>query len=125
MVVMVKKILGHLETRKLVTGGDPTHHAGSLEIREMTIGRTSRNLGHASLDVRNAQWTIRGGQEFNHGPTSGGVALIDPAKEHLNELVEVSNGIKGGQRDVSFSSLGAVTVCLDCNETDSHSTIVS
>jgi len=87
VMMMVEEILGHLESGELVTGGDPSHDARLLEVREMAIGRTPRNLGDSRLNVRNAEGTLRRGQEFDHGSATGRVALIDSVQQHLDELV--------------------------------------
>ena len=80
MMVVVQEVLGHLESRELVTRGDSTHDAGPLEVREVPVGRTPRHLGDARFDVRDAERTFRGRQEFDDGAAARGVALIDPAQ---------------------------------------------
>jgi hypothetical protein len=98
----VEEILGHLESSELVARGDPSHDARPLEVREMAIGRTPRNLGDLSLDIRNAEGALRRGQEFDHGSTTDGVALINSVQEQFDKLVQVFDGFKGLQPNVSF-----------------------
>jgi hypothetical protein len=89
MVVVVEEVLGHFETGELIARRDPAHDAGHLQVSEVAIGRAPRNLRDAFFDLRDAERALRGRQEFHDGATPSGVALIDPAKEHGNELVEV------------------------------------
>ncbi len=89
MVVVVEEVFRQFESSELVAGRDSTKDSRSVEIRKMSIGRTPRDLGHPRFDVRDAERMIGGGQQFHHGSATGGVALVDPAKQYLNKFVEV------------------------------------
>src|ERR1700689_1090940 len=51
VMVVVQEALGHLETGELVARRAPTYDAGSLEVREVSIGRTPRDVGHPCFDI--------------------------------------------------------------------------
>jgi hypothetical protein len=63
----------------------------------MPIGRTSRNVGNGVRDVRDAEGTSRGREQFHDGVSARGVALIDSAQMDLDEFVERSERRGGGE----------------------------
>lgn len=56
MVMVFGQILCKLESSELVFGSDPSNYPGALEIDQVPIGRTPRNIWKFGCDVGDAHW---------------------------------------------------------------------
>ena len=95
MMVVLGEVLGQLEPGELVLGRDPPHDPGTLEIDQMAVGRTPRNLRKPGRDIRDAHRVADRGEHVDDGPPPGRVAKIDPTEPDLDELMQI---VVGGER---------------------------
>jgi hypothetical protein len=56
MVMMFGQILCKLESSELVFGSDPSNYPGALEVDQVPVGRTPRNIWKLGCDVGDAHW---------------------------------------------------------------------
>jgi hypothetical protein len=87
-MMVMSEIFREFEAGELVVGRDSAHDPSPLKIREKSVGRASRHVGNRAGDVRDAQGTPRGREEFNHGLTPRGVTLVDSTKVDFDQFVQ-------------------------------------
>jgi hypothetical protein len=122
VVVMVGEVLGELEARELVAGGDAPHHAGALEVGEVAVGRAARHVGDVVGDVGDAGRVAQGGEQFDDRLAPGGVALVHAAQMDFDQFVQIVDR-RGSGHPLSFAVVRGQCSGLGCNETHSHSTL--
>jgi hypothetical protein len=88
MMMVLGQVLGELESSELVFGSDPSDNPRALEIHEVPICRAPRDIGELRAYVRDADRMADGGQQLDHRSAATGVALINPTKTHLDEIMQ-------------------------------------
>ena len=95
----------------------------------MAVGRTARDIGNRVGDVRDAEGAAAGGEKFDDRLAPRGVALVDAAQVNLHQFVELRvrgvGGVGCPMRGASHRPVSLRSNSLSCNETQSHSTLVS
>lgn len=89
VVVVLGEVFGQLEPGELVVGGDPSDHAGGLEVDQVAVGRAPRKVGESEGDVADVHRVAGTGQQADNGSAPLRVALVDAAKPVLDQGVQI------------------------------------
>ncbi len=89
MMMVLGEILGKLEAGELVVGRDPADHARGLEIDQVSIRRTAREVGKPVRNVTNTHRMTDRHEQVDDGSATWGVTLIDASEACLDQGMQV------------------------------------
>jgi len=88
MVMMFGQILCKLESSELVFGSDPSNYPGALEIDQVPVCRTPRNIRKLGCNVGDTHWMTDRREQLDDRSAPRGVAMISSPEPSLDELVQ-------------------------------------
>jgi zinc/manganese transport system substrate-binding protein len=94
----------------------------------MAVRGTARDVGNGVGDVRDAEWSARRREKFNNRLAPRGISLVDTAQVNLDEFVKfLMRGVDMGALGLGMHGRPVLLILhsLNCNETQSQSTLFS
>ena len=87
--MVFRELLGQFVAGELVIGGNPPHHAGDLQVEEVTVGGTAGQIGQPIGNISDADGMTGFDQEADDGAAARRVSLIGTTKPVFDDIVQV------------------------------------